>query len=73
MELTTVDYEKDGPIARVRLNRPDKLNAMNDTMHDELGRVWADVRDDRTIRAAILSGNGRCFSAGAPPEAQPAN
>ena len=65
MELTTVEYEKDGPIARVRLNRPDKLNAMNAEMHEELGRIWADVRDDPTIRAAILSGNGRCFSAGA--------
>jgi enoyl-CoA hydratase/carnithine racemase len=65
VELTTVEYEKDGPIARVRLNRPEKLNAMNADMHAELGKVWADVRDDRTIRAAILSGNGRCFSAGA--------
>ncbi len=65
MDLTTVEYEKDGPIARVRLNRPEKLNAMNADMHAELGRVWADVRDDRSIRAAILSGNGRCFSAGA--------
>lgn len=65
MELTTLEYEKDGPIARVRLDRPEKLNAMNATMHAELGEVWADVRDDRTIRAAILSGNGRCFSAGA--------
>lgn len=65
MELTTVEYEKDGPIARVRLNRPEKLNAMNAAMHAELGEIWADVRDDRTIRAAILSGNGRCFSAGA--------
>ena len=65
MELTTVEYEKDGPIARVRLNRPEKLNAMNAEMHADLGDVWADVRDDPTIRAAILSGNGRCFSAGA--------
>ncbi|MGI9613804.1 MAG: enoyl-CoA hydratase/isomerase family protein [Acidimicrobiales bacterium] len=65
MDLTTLEYEKDGPIAQVRLNRPEKLNAMNADMHAELGKVWADVRDDRTIRAAILSGNGRCFSAGA--------
>jgi enoyl-CoA hydratase/carnithine racemase len=65
VELTAVEYEKDGPIARVRLNRPEKLNAMNNEMHAELGEIWADVRDDRTIRAAILSGNGRCFSAGA--------
>lgn len=44
---------------------PEKLNAMNATMHEELGRVWEDFRDDPALRAAILSGNGRCFSAGA--------
>jgi len=65
MKLTTVEYEKRGRIAHVRLNRPDKLNAMNAIMHEELGRVWADFRDDPGLRAAILSGNGRCFSAGA--------
>jgi len=65
MDLTTVEYEKDGPIARVRLNRPDKLNAMNAEMHAELGRVWSNFRDDPALRVAILSGNGRCFSAGA--------
>lgn len=65
MQLDTVSYEKDGPIARVTLNRPDKLNAMNETMHRELGEVWADVQADPALRAAILAGNGRCFSAGA--------
>ena len=65
MDLTTVEYEKRGPVAYVRLNRPDKLNAMNAEMHAELGRVWADFRDDAALRVAILSGNGRCFSAGA--------
>jgi enoyl-CoA hydratase/carnithine racemase len=65
MKLTTVEYDKRGPVAYVRLNRPDKLNAMNETMHQELGQVWADFRDDPELRAAILSGNGRCFSAGA--------
>ncbi len=71
MELTTVEYEKEGPIARVRLNRPEKLNAMNAEMHADLGNIWADVRDDPTIRVAILSGNGRCFSAGADLSAGP--
>lgn len=65
MELTVVEYEKKGPIAYVTLNRPDKLNAMNGAMHRELGQVWADFRDDDTLRVAVLSGNGRCFSAGA--------
>ncbi|MFT5391109.1 MAG: enoyl-CoA hydratase [Gammaproteobacteria bacterium] len=65
MDLTTVEYEKRGHVAYVTLNRPEKLNAMNETMHRELGQVWADYRDDPQLRAAILSGNGRCFSAGA--------
>ena len=65
MELTTIQYEKKGEIAYVTLNRPEKLNAMNNQMHDDLGRVWADFRDDANLRVAILSGNGRCFSAGA--------
>ncbi len=65
MDLTVVEYEKKGGIAYVTLNRPEKLNAMNNALHEELGNVWADFRDDPDLRVAILSGNGRCFSAGA--------
>lgn len=65
MELSTIEYEKKGAVAFVTLNRPDKLNAMNAQMHDELAWAWANVRDDPEVKAAILSGNGRCFSAGA--------
>lgn len=65
MELKFVDYRKEDGIARVTLNRPEKLNAMNAQMHEELGRVWEDFRDDPALRVAILSGNGRCFSSGA--------
>lgn len=65
MEMTTVEYVKKGPVAYVTLNRPNKLNAMNGLMHEELGQVWADFRDDNSLRVAILAGNGRCFSAGA--------
>jgi enoyl-CoA hydratase len=65
MNLETITYEKKGLVAYVTLNRPDKLNAMNATMHAELAEVWGDFRDDDSLRVAILSGNGRCFSAGA--------
>jgi enoyl-CoA hydratase/carnithine racemase len=65
MKLATIEYEKRGAVAHVRLNRPDKLNAMNAQLHAELGQVWEDFRDDADLRVAILSGNGRCFSAGA--------
>ena len=65
MKLETLDYEKKGSIAYVTLNRPEKLNAMNARLHDELAWAWADFRDDPELRVAILSGKGRCFSAGA--------
>jgi len=65
LDLQTVEYKKKAAIAYVTLNRPEKLNAMNAQMHEELGRVWQDFRDDPDLRVAILSGNGRCFSAGA--------
>ena len=65
MQLATVSYEKKGHVAYVTLNRPDKINAMNAQMHQELGRAWEDFRDDDNLWVAILSGNGRCFSAGA--------
>ena len=65
MNLTTILYEKKDMIAYVRLNRPEKLNAMNDVLHRELAEVWEDFREDPSLRVAILSGEGRCFSAGA--------
>jgi enoyl-CoA hydratase/carnithine racemase len=65
MEYETIQYEKRGHVAYVTLNRPDKLNAMDARMHRELGQAWEDFRDDDKMLVAILSGNGRCFSAGA--------
>lgn len=65
MPFDFIDYEKKGAIAYVTLNRPEKLNAMNAELHAELAAAWADFRDDSNLRVAILSGRGRCFSAGA--------
>ena len=65
MNLETIIYEKNAGVAYVTLNRPEKLNAMNETLHRELGEVWVDFNEDSNLKVAILSGNGRCFSAGA--------
>lgn len=51
-----VRYEKDGRIARVTLDRPEVLNAMNQRMHRELALVWDDIEADDDIRAAVLTG-----------------
>jgi enoyl-CoA hydratase/carnithine racemase len=60
-----IRYVKDGPIARVTIDRPHVLNALNRAAHDALSTVWDDVRDDPMIRVAVLTGNGsRAFCVG---------
>jgi enoyl-CoA hydratase/carnithine racemase len=50
----------------IRIDRPDKLNALTLTMYDQLGEAFAEVRDDPRIGAAILTGAGeRAFCVGA--------
>lgn len=61
LALRTVD---DG-ILEVRLNRPDRLNAINATMLAELIAVFEGLNDDRQVRVAILCGAGRGFCSGA--------
>ena len=60
----TVDLQLDGPIARLALDRPDKLNAMGPAFWDEFGEVVGRIDADPQARVAILSGNGRAFTAG---------
>ncbi|HKH38480.1 MAG TPA: enoyl-CoA hydratase-related protein [Rubrobacter sp.] len=61
----TVLYEKDNGVANIALNRPEKLNAFDGTMHDELYRALESVAEDEEIRCVVLRGEGRGFSAGA--------
>ncbi len=54
----------DGGVADVRLNRPDKLNALDPIMFDALIEMGAIIRADPTVRAVVLSGEGRGFCSG---------
>lgn len=54
----------DGPIATIRLNRPDKLNAFGGPMRDEILDALDKVAADDGIRVLIVTGEGRGFSAG---------
>jgi enoyl-CoA hydratase/carnithine racemase len=67
-------YLKDGPVARVSIDRPDVLNALSRAANAALSSVWDDVRDDPQIRVVILTGVGsKAFCAGTDlkdPEAQ---
>jgi len=54
----------DGPIATIKLNRPDKLNAFGGPMREEILDVLAKVSADDRIRVIVVTGEGRGFSAG---------
>ena len=59
-----IEVHADGPLRIVTLNRPDHLNAVNDALHTGLAHLWPRLSADRAARAAVLTGNGRAFSAG---------
>jgi dehydration protein DpgD len=60
-----VVYEKSGNVARITLNRPEVLNAMDLRMHEELAEVWDDYEADDDLWVAVLTGAGhRAFSVG---------
>ena len=60
----TIQFELAEGIARLTLNRPDRLNSFNVQMHDEVREVLARVRDDADCRVLVLTGAGRGFCAG---------
>jgi 2-(1,2-epoxy-1,2-dihydrophenyl)acetyl-CoA isomerase len=64
MSAPLVATERGDGFVRVVLNRPDRLNSFDGTMHEELRRVFADAAADRQVRALILTGAGRAFCAG---------
>ena len=54
----------DGGVADVRLNRPEKMNALDDAMFTGLIETGLSLSEDRSLRAVVLSGEGRGFCAG---------
>jgi 2-(1,2-epoxy-1,2-dihydrophenyl)acetyl-CoA isomerase len=61
MAYETIDFKADGPIARLTLNRPDRLNSFTMQMHEELRDALANLGDARVV---VLTGAGRGFCAG---------
>jgi enoyl-CoA hydratase/carnithine racemase len=59
-----VRVEADGPVRIVRLCRPEHLNAINDDLHLGLTRVFPQLTADAEARVAVITGEGRAFSAG---------
>lgn len=62
--METIDYSFEGGVARITLNRPDKLNAFNGLMHKELTATLKQVKKDPEVRAVVLTGAGSAFCSG---------
>lgn len=64
MSENLVLVERDGPVAIVTLNRPDALNALSRALRAEIVNTFATLAEDDEIRATVLTGAGRAFTAG---------
>lgn len=57
MNFDTIEFLTDGHVATIRLNRPERMNAVIEKMYLEIQEVLADARADRSIRCVILTGS----------------
>jgi len=64
MNYESILYRSADGIARITLNRPDRLNSFTSSMHEELRDALAKVASDETARVVLLTGAGRGFCAG---------
>jgi 2-(1,2-epoxy-1,2-dihydrophenyl)acetyl-CoA isomerase len=61
----TVRYEQRDTVAVISLNRPDALNGFTTELRSDLHAALTRAGDDASVRVVVLTGDGRCFSAGA--------
>lgn len=62
--MAVVETERQGQVFVVRMNRPERLNALNTEMRTELAKAWTMFRHDKDLEVAIFTGTGRGFCAG---------
>jgi 2-(1,2-epoxy-1,2-dihydrophenyl)acetyl-CoA isomerase len=65
MEFKYILLKKEGAIATIVLNRPEKLNALNYWAYSELIKALDEVAEDEDVRVLVLTGSGRAFCTGA--------
>ncbi len=65
MRSETIVYEARDGIAEIRLNRPQRLNAVTQQLYDELNAALGEAEADGAVRVVLLTGEGRAFCVGA--------
>jgi enoyl-CoA hydratase/carnithine racemase len=64
-EYRTLKLRRRGPVGWLLFNRPDRLNAMNSVMREELADAWLELDLDPDVRVIVNTGEGRAFQTGA--------
>ena len=62
--MAVVETERQGQILQVRLNRPERLNAMGAELRAEMARAFTDFKEDADLEVAVFTGTGRAFCVG---------
>ncbi|MGI8335566.1 enoyl-CoA hydratase/isomerase family protein [Actinomadura scrupuli] len=65
MNYETLEVERRGHVGWLVFNRPDRRNAMNNAMRDELRLAWTELADDPRVRVIVNAARGRAFQTGA--------
>jgi len=64
MKFNTVLYESEDRVATITLNRPERFNAINETMPDDIASAFEHANDDDSVHVVVLTGAGRGFCGG---------
>ena len=65
MDYETLIVRREGAVGWLIFNRPDRRNAMNNAMRDELRAAWTELAEDPSVRVIVNTGSGRDFQTGA--------
>ena len=64
-EFRTIRFERDGDVLVATIDRPgNDLNAVNEDLHEDLTRLFRELKQETVARAVLLTGSGKAFSAG---------
>lgn len=62
--MSFIEIERDAGVMTIRMNRPDRMNALGTDMRNGLAEAWTEFRDSPDLEVAIFTGTGRAFCAG---------
>jgi len=62
--MAIVETERHGQVMVIRMNRPERLNALGQEIRHDLAEAWCEFRDSDQLEVAIFTGTGRAFCAG---------